>query len=191
MKQSDHDLPEEFGGIVEQLRAHLAELSPLDLDRIKRTSRDRAVGQPRLRIKREERIVMKTRASILAVLASGIVLSGGGAAMGISGLANDGSASQAQYLTSVTPKHQGAAQVLGAHANVKGQAVKTRGAHATRPAAAVSPSAVAQPTRQQSLSRGGSLPFTGYAAIPVLLMGLGLLGTGLVMRRRTNARDEL
>lgn len=30
-----------------------------------------------------------------------------------------------------------------------------------------------------------SLPFTGYAAIPVLLGGVALLGVGLVVRRRT------
>jgi hypothetical protein len=31
---------------------------------------------------------------------------------------------------------------------------------------------------------GSSLPFTGLLVIPVLLVGLGLLGTGLVLRRR-------
>jgi hypothetical protein len=184
MKQSDRDFPEEFGGIVEHLRAHRAELSPLDLDRIKRASRDRAVGKPRLR-NREATPVMRTRSSILAVLASGILLSGGGAAMGISGLASSGSASQAQYLQTGTPGGgKGAAQVLGAHATAPTHHA-VRGTHAT-----VSPSAVAQPTRQQSIGHSGSLPFTGYAAIPVLLLGLALLGTGFVMRRRTHAGDD-
>ena len=31
----------------------------------------------------------------------------------------------------------------------------------------------------------GSLPFTGFAAIPVLLGGIALLSAGLVLRRRT------
>jgi hypothetical protein len=31
----------------------------------------------------------------------------------------------------------------------------------------------------------GSLPFTGYAAVPILLIGVVLLGTGFVLRRRT------
>jgi hypothetical protein len=37
----------------------------------------------------------------------------------------------------------------------------------------------------QHAAAHGNLPFTGYAAIPVLLGGIVLLGTGLVLRRRT------
>jgi cobalamin biosynthesis Mg chelatase CobN len=33
-------------------------------------------------------------------------------------------------------------------------------------------------------SKAASLPFTGYLAIPVLLIGVAMLGTGLVLRRR-------
>jgi len=33
------------------------------------------------------------------------------------------------------------------------------------------------------------LPFTGYAAIPVLLAGLGLLSNGVIMRRRTRSQE--
>jgi hypothetical protein len=32
---------------------------------------------------------------------------------------------------------------------------------------------------------GGRLPFTGLMAIPVIALGVGLLGAGLVLRRRT------
>lgn len=34
-------------------------------------------------------------------------------------------------------------------------------------------------------AKTGSLPFTGYAAVPILLIGVVLLGTGFVLRRRT------
>ena len=44
----------------------------------------------------------------------------------------------------------------------------------------------AQPTRQEAAAAQTSqLPFTGFAAIPVLLGGLALLSGGLVLRRRT------
>ena len=38
---------------------------------------------------------------------------------------------------------------------------------------------------QQSASNGNSLPFTGYLAIPVLLGGVALAGTGLVLRKKS------
>jgi hypothetical protein len=46
----------------------------------------------------------------------------------------------------------------------------------------------AQPTRQAAAAAQTSqLPFTGFAAIPVLLGGLALLSGGLVLRRRTRS----
>jgi hypothetical protein len=45
-----------------------------------------------------------------------------------------------------------------------------------------------QPTRQAAAAAQTSqLPFTGFAAIPVLLGGLALLSGGLVLRRRTRS----
>ena len=44
-----------------------------------------------------------------------------------------------------------------------------------------------QPARQAAAAGTTSqLPFTGFAAIPVLLGGLALLTGGLILRRRTN-----
>ena len=40
-------------------------------------------------------------------------------------------------------------------------------------------------TRKLTANGGEQLPFTGFAAIPILLGGVALLTTGLVMRRRT------
>lgn len=172
MRSFEQDFPAEFDGVVERLHAHRAELSPLELDRIKTT------------IKREK-AHMTTRTSILAVLISGIVFSGGGVALGVSGLGSSNSAGNAQYQVKTT----GAGGSNGQGPTVKG-ASATRGPQAgTQGAgAATSPTAVAQPTAQQSLDTGsGSLPFTGYLAIPVLLSGLALLGAGVMMRRRTAA----
>ncbi|HEV2774411.1 MAG TPA: hypothetical protein VGV90_02360, partial [Solirubrobacteraceae bacterium] len=45
--------------------------------------------------------------------------------------------------------------------------------------------AAAQAPRQLEAAGGSDLPFTGFAAIPMLLGGIALLATGLVVRRRT------
>src|SRR3954449_4400828 len=125
MRPFDQDLPAEFDGVVERLHAHRAELSPLELDRIKTT------------IQRETSH-MRTRTSILAVLISGIVLSSGGVALGVSGLASSDSAGNAQY--SVTT--QG---VQGSGGNGNGPTVK--GASATRsPSAGVNGTNSSSPT---------------------------------------------
>ena len=44
-----------------------------------------------------------------------------------------------------------------------------------------------QPTRQVEATTESQLPFTGFAAIPVMLGGIALLTGGLVLRRRTRA----
>jgi hypothetical protein len=43
---------------------------------------------------------------------------------------------------------------------------------------------------QQEGDDDGDLPFTGHPVVPVLLAGLGLLGAGLVLHRRTRPSDE-
>lgn len=138
---------------------------------------------------------MKTRTGLLAVLASGALLSSGGVAMGVSGLAAAGnSAATAQYnaTTPVTQTTSGAqGQVQGATGQVLGATNTKSPSNAVSGATQSTPAAVAQPTRQEALSNSGNqLPFTGYAAIPVLLLGLALLGTGAVMRRRSRANDR-
>jgi hypothetical protein len=187
------DSPDDLDEVVAQLLAHRDELTPLELDRIKRQSRARAIGRPGTQGKREEHSVMRTRRSIVAMLATGALLSSGGVAMGVSGLGASHSASSAQYnvqTPSNTGQQQGAGggggtEVLGAHQTHK---PSTSG---SAPATATAPAAVARPGSQQALQNSGSsLPFTGYAAIPVLLIGLALLGSGVMMRRRTTARDR-
>jgi hypothetical protein len=105
------------------------------------------------------------------ILALGIFMSGTGATLAVSGIAESGSASSAQY-PSEAPKHHHKPHTLG---------VQSSGNNGQTP----SPEAVVvQPAAQVSTSGGSSLPFTGFVAIPVLLIGVALLGGGLVMRNR-------
>jgi hypothetical protein len=180
MRRSSQDIPGELDDVVRRLQAHRAELTPLELDRIKLESRTRAAGRPRFTNQRENTQVMRTKTSILAVLVSGIVMSGGGVALGVSGIAGSDNASQSQYQVKPIGAHAQGPTVLGA------SATSPAGNSAAAPASTQG-AAVAQPTAQRSLGSGSGLPFTGYAAIPVLLIGLALLGSGVVMRRRSRA----
>lgn len=136
---------------------------------------------------------MKSRLAITAMLATGVLMSGGGAALGVSALTTDHTASSAQYGTGTGSDtnlggggkadaggdgKQGGSGVLGTGESGRGgPAGDVEGARET--------SAAAQAPRQLSASQADRLPFTGYAAIPLLIIGLTLLVAGLVLRRST------
>ena len=120
---------------------------------------------------------MKSRLTILAMLVAGILLSTTGAGLAVSGLATHGNAAQAQY---GAPPPQG--NVLGEEESGGGGG---GGGGGTKPASTSPPAAAVQPAQQVEAGSGNELPFTGYAALPVLLGGVALLGGGLVLRART------
>ena len=122
---------------------------------------------------------MKSRLSIILALALGMMLSTAGAGLAVSGFASgNNDASVAQYgegdvggQGGVLPEQSG-----GGDSDV----TPAGGGEETL-----------QPSRQAEAgvqSTGGEqLPFTGFAAIPILIGGVALLSTGLIMRRRTKA----
>ena len=110
---------------------------------------------------------MKSRVTILAMLVAGILLSTTGAGLAVSGLSSKDAAT-AQY---------GGGQPQG---DVLGEEESGGGSTPSTPAAA------AQPARQVE-SGDNSLPFTGFAALPILIGGVALLGGGMVLRYRTRS----
>jgi hypothetical protein len=149
---------DEFDDIVRLLREERPQASELELDRIKRRvmARTPRKGQP-----------MRSRLAILAMLVFGMLLSGTGAGLAVQGFGNGDDASQAQY----PPKDEG--DVLGEED--AGGNLPESDDQGVQDDAQVA----------QQVEAGDSLPFTGFAAIPVLVGGVALLGGGLLLRRKS------
>lgn len=137
---------------------------------------------------------MRSRIAILATLALGMVLSTGGAGLAVSGLASQqGNAAQTQY---GTPTPESTTEGGGGNNDVLGEEESggpAGGGNENNGGGPAGEENESQPARQVEAGAQGSgeeqLPFTGFAAIPVLLGGVALLTTGLVLRRRT-ANEE-
>lgn len=198
MHHDDLDLTDDLSDVATLLRQQRAELNGLELDHIKQ----RAMGLgPRSFTSSSTRksTFMRSRSLVTALLASGIFITGGSTALGVSGLVASDSASVAQYGT-VNPT--GTGQTLGAtkeeekddfdNANAKPSKGETLGETAengapkgqVRGATNSSPNTI-QPARQLAATsaNGEKLPFTGFAAVPILLLGLALLASGVFLRR--------
>jgi hypothetical protein len=161
--------PDDLQAVISQLRAHRPEATALELDAVKRRVRARVAAHPAGRRARSTAF-MKSRLAILAMLVTGMLLSTAGA-----GLAID--ASTSQYTTSTPDK----GNVLG-ESDQKSGDVAGEGDEGV---AGEQAGGSVQPARQvEAGADSGSLPFTGFLAIPVLLGGVALLSAGLVLRRR-------
>ena len=118
---------------------------------------------------------MKSRLAILSMLVTGMLLSTAGAGLAVSGVTGD--ASREQYTTSTPPS-----------GNVLGESDQNSGDQAGQGEQGVAgeqAGSSVQPARQvEAGANSGSLPFTGFLAIPVLLGGVALLSAGLILRKR-------
>lgn len=127
---------------------------------------------------------MKSRMAITSMLIAGILASGTGTGLAVSGISSDGSAGTAQYENEKPGKPKGP-DVLGQEEGdgngAPGDGTDVAGAQESRGGQGGSG---VQATRQVGAQEDAALPFTGLAAIPLILMGIGLLATGAVLRRR-------
>jgi len=127
---------------------------------------------------------MRSRLAIIAMLVFGMVLSTGGGALAVSGFTSQqDNAAQGQYGNGNVGGQDEGGDVLGE--DESGGPTENNGGPAGEEEAS-------QPARQVEAGAQGSggeeLPFTGFAAIPILLGGVALLTSGLVLRKR--AADE-
>jgi hypothetical protein len=155
-------LDAELADVVQRLHDERPQATALELDRIKL----RAQANARRAARRRD-VFMRSRLAITSILVVGVLMSGAGAGLAISGSSGSGSAGSAQYETDTTDTQT---VLPTTETNIPTQTK-------------------AQETRQVSSDDSSQLPFTGYAAIPVLLAGLGLLSIGVIMRRRTRSQE--
>ncbi len=175
---SNHDdLHPDLQPVIDQLRANRPEATALELDAVKQRVRARVAGPARRRTRRSE--LMKSRLVVLTMLVLGMLLSTTGAGLAVSGIS--GNAAVDQY---AQPTPTGGGGVLGDEDEGVGgdEAPANNGGG---PAGDDDDTGV-QPSRQVEAGANDSeLPFTGFAAIPILIGGIALLSAGLVLRRRT------
>lgn len=200
-----HHSPD-LGEVERRLRAERLEVSALELDGIRQEIHVRAA---RARALRPRRLTfMKSRMAITMMLVLGALLSTSGVGLAVSG-SSDGGAAASQYqsenqntqqiVPTTTPPQQpppaAPTQQQSAEAPQQSAQAPSGNAHQVPPItaesapAAVETAPVAAPEQTVAVqaSGSGSLPFTGYNAIPILVGGLALLALGLIMRRQTRA----
>lgn len=167
----------EYDDVIRLLEEGRPQATDLELDKIKQRIRRGQAAAPSGR-----KQSMKSRLTIVAMVAFGMLFSTAGAGLAVSGISSNNNASVAQYGTA-TPTPEGG--VLPAEE--EGGVLPAEESN-NAPEGDVSPAEEStQPTRQVEATAGSQLPFTGFAAIPVMLGGIALLTGGLVLRRRTRA----
>ncbi len=167
----------EFDDVIRLLEDGRPTATDLELDQIKQRIRR---GQAASSSGRKQS--MKSRLTIVAMVAFGMLFSTAGAGLAVSGISSNNNASVAQYGTP-TPTPVSTTVAAEEEGGVL-PAEETNNA----PSGGVSPAEeTTQPTRQVAATTESQLPFTGFAAIPVMLGGIALLTGGLVLRRRTRA----
>jgi hypothetical protein len=180
--------PDDTDGLGDRLRAERPHLDAEGEARVRETVAARFAHRPRPS--------RRPLLGVAALLAAGLVLTGGGAAAAISGFAADTTAVNAQYSTPVQPNPV----VTGE--STPNPAVGGAGAVDTTPTDTTptlgtqgeqddsTPDADAPNQVVAAADSGDTLPFTGLAAIPIVIVGAMLIAAGALLRRRTRPLDR-
>lgn len=178
--------PPELAQIARRLQEERPALSGLELDQIKLQVQRRAARPKNTFLSKQRRALMKSRMAITSMLVLGVFAGGTGTGLAVSGISDSGSAGTAQYPPGPNDGPN-KPKILGLEEDPGGGGDDVAGADGGGDVAGAEEGngqGEVQATRQVSVQEEGSLPFTGLAAIPLILLGIGLLASGLVLRRR-------
>ena len=187
MTDPNHDL-DELGA---RLRRERPDMSDDAFARV----HDRVVAQAPQR-----RRTPRTSIATAVLIATGLLFTGGGASLAVSGLASDTTAVKAQYAPPAVPPVAGVTVQGGTTTTPTpttttddGDDVGVQGETDSSPDPSLGGSAGEQdqqpaqsaPQQVVAASGGDELPFTGFAAIPIVVIGALLIAAGALLRRRT------
>jgi hypothetical protein len=200
MDNSNRNLtPSELEPIEALLRAERATASPLDLDRLKLQAIGRAERSQTSIYARTKGSLMKSRLALTLLLVVGFMFSTTGATLAISGSSGSGSAAGNQYVSpgGGGPTYQTESGTQGTSSQggtpeateTKNNTLKpspsetggTKGTHAVEGTSTESTPAPTAVEQVAVVSSDNSLPFTGFLAIPLLAIGIGLVTLGAVI----------
>ena len=168
--RADLSLPDDLQPVAERLRAERADLDGLKLDLIRTRTRTRVTASQRKAGTSSKGAFLKSRLAITMILALGILMSLSGVGLAVSGLGSDGEGAEIQYSpTSTSDDSDDSSDTLGTSGSDDPGSVDTAG--------------------QAEPSGDGSLAFTGFTTIPLLIGGVALLGSGAVLRRSSRRED--
>ena len=170
--QADHEGMEELAAVAGLLRAERSEMTAHELDELRLRVRGRTTPAARPMTRKAQ--FMKSRLALVSMLTVGLLMSLSGVGFAVSAITDDNSAAVSQYGTT------GDTNVLGEQETGEGDTPGVAGVNEE------DGPAVAGVQAQGATAKDDSLPFTGFAAIPLLLGGIALLAGGAVMRRRVS-----
>jgi hypothetical protein len=111
---------------------------------------------------------MKSRLALMLMIVAGLMLSTTGATLAVTGSSGSGSAAQNEYL------QEGEEGVSGGE--------RLAGEEGAQPDEAAEAQPAQEAAQAEAAAGGDGLPFTGFLAIPLLIGGVALMGTGAVLR---------
>ena len=121
-------------------------------------------------------------------LSVGLLFSTAGTGLALSGFATTGPAVRAQYPDSRGPGNTGSGPASpGTTSPGRMRVVPGRQSPSTLSQVRPTDQGVVTPVSIVRAETHGELPFTGFGAIPVLVLGIGLVVVGVLVNRRTRA----